>query len=67
MLLFGAETWVVNPCMGQVMGGLQYQMLRSLMDRVPRNRSYGIWEYSLAEAEREEVGFKLMETYIKRR
>ena len=23
VFLFGAETWVVNPCMGRVMGGFQ--------------------------------------------
>ena len=26
VLLFGVETWVVIPCMGRVLGGLQYQV-----------------------------------------
>ena len=28
VLLFGAETWVVTPCMGLVLGGFQYQVVQ---------------------------------------
>ena len=35
VLLFGAETWVVTPHMGWVLGGSQDQVARKLMGRLP--------------------------------
>ena len=52
------------PCMGQVLGGFQYQVVRKLTGRLPWQRLDGIWEYTSAEAAREEAGFEIMETYI---
>ena len=37
------------------------------MGQLPRRRSDGRWECTLAEAAREEVGFEMTETYIRRR
>ena len=51
VLLFGAETWVVNPCMGRVRGGFQYQVLQRLTGRLLWQRSDGRWEYNSVEAE----------------
>ena len=65
VLLFGTEMWVVNPHMGQVQGGFQYQVERRLTGRIPRQRLDGNWEYTLVEAARAEEGFELMETYIR--
>ena len=62
VLLFDAETWAVNPRMGQVMGGFQYQVVWQLMERLTRRRSDRRWEYTSMEAAREEAGFELMET-----
>ena len=59
MLIFGAETWVVNPHMGKVLGGLQDQVARRLIWRLPHWRLDGIWEYILAEATGEEAVFEL--------
>ena len=67
MFLFGAETWVVTPHMGRVLGGFQYHVVRRLTGRLLRKRLDGEWEYTAAEATREEAGFKLMETYIWKR
>ena len=53
--------------MGRVLGGFQDQVVRQLVGRLPQRRSNGRWEYSLAEAAKEESGFDLMETYIRRR
>ena len=50
--------------MGQVLGGFQYQVVRKLTGRLPWQRLDGIWEYTSAEAAREEAGFEIMETYI---
>ena len=58
LLLFGSDTWVVTPRMGQVIGGFQDQVAWQLTRRLKRKRSYGRWEYSSAEAEREEGGFE---------
>ena len=51
VLLSGAETWVVTPCTGRVLGGLQDEVARRLTGRLPRRRSDGRWEYTLEEAE----------------
>ena len=63
-MLFGAETWLVNPHMGRVLGGLPDQLARCLIGRLPHQRLDGRWEYTLAEAAREEAGFETMETYV---
>ena len=64
MLLFGAETWVVTPRVGRVLGDFQDQLARRLTVRLPQWRSDGKWEYTSTEAAREEVGFEPVETYI---
>ena len=35
VLLFGAETWVVTPCMGKALGGFQTQVARQLSGKLP--------------------------------
>ena len=65
VLLFGAEMWVVTPNMGQFLVGLQDQVERRLMGRLRRRRADGNWEYTSAEASRDEVRFEPMETYIR--
>ena len=67
VLIFGAETWVVTPCMGQILGGFQYQVVRRLTGRLPRRWTDSKWEYTLAAVAREEAGFEEMEEYIQRR
>ena len=44
VLLSGAEIWVVTPCMGQVMGGLQYQVAQRFTGRIPRRCHDVKWE-----------------------
>ena len=51
VLLFGAEMWVVTPCMVRVLGGFQYRVARRMMGRLPQRKSDGRWEYNSAEAE----------------
>ena len=67
VLIFSAETWVINPRMGQVLGGFQYQVARRLEGCLPQWRIDGKWEYTSAEEARAEVGFEPMETYIRKR
>ena len=48
VFLFGAETGVVTPCMGQFLGGFQDQVARLLTGQLLRRRLDGKWEYTLA-------------------
>ena len=66
VLLLETETWVVTPCMGQVLGGFQEKVARQLAGRIPWCRSTVWWKYTSADAAREEVGFKPMENYIRK-
>ena len=50
--------------MGRVLGGFQDQVARQLIDHITRQRLDGKWQYTLAEAAREEAGFEPMETSI---
>ena len=38
VLIFCAETWVVNPRMGEVLGGFQDQVARRMMGRLSWQR-----------------------------
>ena len=67
VLIIGAETWVVTPRMGQVLGGFQHKVDRQFTGRILWQRTDKNWEYALAAAAREEVGFDTMEEYIQRR
>ena len=67
VLLFGAETWVVNPHMGKVLGRFQTQVARPLTGRLPQSTTDGKWRYTSAAAAREEAGFLTMEEYVRRR
>ena len=64
VLLFGAETWVMNPCMGWALRGFQDQVERRLMGNLLWKRGDGKWDHTSADAAREEVGLETMETYI---
>ena len=67
VLIFGAETWVVTPRMGQVLGGFKDQVARRFKGRLPPRRTDVKCEYTSAAAAREEVGFEVMGEYIWRR
>ena len=53
--------------MVRVLGRFQEQVAQSLMGRFPRLKTDGKWEYNLEATAREEVGFKIMEEYIRKR
>ena len=42
------------------MGGFQDQVVQQLMERLPRQKSDIIWEYTSMKAAREEAGFELI-------
>ena len=57
VLIFDAETWVVTPCMGRFLGSFWDQVTWQLPGRLPRRRADGKWDYTSAEAVREEARF----------
>ena len=61
VLLFGADTWLVTPHIGRVLGGFQYQVARRLIGRILRQKTDGKLEYTLVATAREEAGFHMME------
>ena len=48
VLIFGSETWVVNPCKVKALGGSQDQVARRLTGKLPRRTLYGKCTYTLA-------------------
>ena len=64
VMLFGAETWVVNPHTGKALGGFQNQVARWLTGQLPRRKTDGKWRYTSAAAAKEVAGFLTMEEYV---
>ena len=60
VLIFGAETWVITPCMGRVLGGSQEQVARLLTGRLLRRWHDKKRYYTSAAAAREEAGLEEM-------
>ena len=58
VLIFAAETWVVSPCVGQVLGGggFQDQVAKILIGRLLRRQTDGKWGYTSAVEAIEEAG-----------
>ena len=67
VLLFGAETWVVTPCMGMSHGRFQSQVVRRLTGQLPWRTTDGTRKYNSAAAAREAVVLLMMEEYVRRR
>ena len=67
VFLCGAETWVVIPHMGRVLGSFQDQVEWRLTGRLLRKRIDWKWEYTLPAAARLEAGFEPIVTYIWKR
>ena len=49
VLLFGVETWVINPHIGRILVGFQGQVARRLNGRLPWLKPYGKCDYTSAE------------------
>ena len=66
VLIFGSDTWVVTPCMGKALGGVQTQVMRRLKGKLPLRTTDGKWRYTSEAMAREEAGFLTMEEYVRR-
>ena len=60
VLLFGAETWVVNPCIRRVLGRFPRPGGADTDWNIPQQRLDGKWKYNSEAAAILEVGFELM-------
>ena len=67
VLLFRAETWVLNPRMERALSSFKQRVARRLTGRKLRRRVGGSWEYPSSEEAMTESGFKGIRTYITRR
>ena len=65
--MFGSETWVLNPCMGQALGSFQHRVNRKIIGRQPKKQEDGEWEYPPLETAMEEAGFEDMGDYVLKR
>ena len=67
MLLFGEDTWVLNPCMERALSSFQHMVAQRLTGRKTRRRRYRSWEYPSLEEEMAEAGFEEIRTDVTRR
>ena len=67
VLLFGAETWVVTPCIVKALEGFHTQVARRLTGKFPQRTTDRKWRYASASAAREAADFLTMEEYVRRR
>ena len=44
-LLFGSDMWVVKPCVGRMMGGLQHRVDLQMTVKQPQSLPYRVWDY----------------------
>ena len=65
VLLFGSETWIVNPHKGRSLRGFQDQVARRLTGKIPQQKTDRKLEYISAATSREEAGFQTIEEYIR--
>ena len=49
VMLYWSETWVMNPQIGRVLGGLHHRVALRLMERQPWLWRYGVWTYPPVE------------------
>ena len=45
IFLFGSETWVLTPRMGQALGSFQHRVSKRIMGSQPKQQEDGNWEY----------------------
>ena len=67
MLLFRAETWVLNTRMERALSSFQHRFALRLTGRQPRRGGSGSWKYTPLAAVIVEAGFEEIGTYVTRR
>lgn len=69
VLLYGSETWVINPSMLRVLEGFHHRVARRLTGRTARyvHQGGGQWEYPPMDETLEAAGMSPMTVYLSRR
>ena len=67
VLLFGLETWITTPCIGQDIGGFQHRVAIQITERQPKRQVDGSCEYPPMETVMQEAGFEDMGEYVLKR
>ena len=57
-LLLGLETWVVIYHMARTLGGFHHQVVRRIMEKLPKQQTDGVWEYPLIAHALREAGIE---------
>ena len=60
VLIFGAETWVMTPCMGRYLGGFQHKVAQWITGRQTKRLLDGSRQYPPLDTAMQEVGFEYM-------
>ena len=63
-LLFGTETWVVTPRIGNTLGGFRHRVARRLTIIRTRRHTTGRWVYPPLDVAMTAVGLEEVETYV---
>ena len=66
VLLFGSETWVLNPRWEKSLEGFQHQAARRMAGMGPKQQRYGTWVYPPIGAALEMVRLEEIGVYIAR-
>ena len=67
VLLFGSETWVMNPHLEKSLEGFHHWAVWWMAGMGPKSQRYGTWVYPLIGAALSMVGLYKIEVYIDRR
>ena len=67
VMLFGSETRVVIPHMGQELGSFQHGVSGCITERQSKRREEGVWEYPPMASAMKETGFEEIGAYILKR
>ena len=67
VLLFGSETWILNPRMELYLGSFQHRVGRQIKRKQPRRRGEGGWDYPPLASGMEEAVFEDIGVFIQNR
>ena len=67
VLIFGLETWITTPCIGQDIGGFQHRVAIHITERQPKRQVDVSCEYLPLETVMQEARFEEMGEYVLKR
>ena len=64
VILFGSETWVMNPHMGRALGSFYNSVARGITGMQPKQQEHRSWYYTPLETVIEEAVFEEIGAYV---